>query len=138
VYKELYDEVCDEIMADLPDYLGHVFEDICAEFVSRTYVSPGTWWGTDPNSRTKEEIDIVAKGRDHLLVCECKYRNEKTDKDVIDTLIRRSALIKVGLPRRYALFSKTPFTDAAVKTAEENDVKLMALDDMMEKKHLDM
>ena len=35
VVRDRYGEVCDEIMDGMDTYLGHVFEDVCSEFVGR-------------------------------------------------------------------------------------------------------
>ena len=44
VRRDDYEAVCDEIMDGLEDYLGHVFEDVCSEYVSGTCREVGTWW----------------------------------------------------------------------------------------------
>ena len=125
-----YDDVCDEIMDRMDDYLGYVFEDVCSQFIGRTYRNVGTWWGTDPSTRTKEEIDIAAIGKGRLVLCECKYRSEPVGKDVIDTLVRRSGLVKNSLPRELKVFSRSGYTEGALKAAESEGISLYTLQDV--------
>jgi hypothetical protein len=58
---EYYDErVLGDVMAGLDADMGRAFEGICAEHLRRLHHGEiGTWWGSDPNSRVHEEIDIV-------------------------------------------------------------------------------
>ncbi len=127
-----FDRVYDEIMAGMDDYLGHVFEDVCSEFVSKEYHDVGTWWGIDPSTNTMEDIDIAAKGRGIMLLCECKYERIPVGTDVLGTLERRSVLVKSGLPKRLSVFSRSGFTEGAEKMAEEKGIGLYSLDDVSE------
>ena len=64
------------------------------------------------------------------MLCECKYRREPVGQDVVDTLVRRSKLVKNDLPRRLIVFSRSGFTDGAVSAAEDADVELLTLGDV--------
>lgn len=130
VSRNRYSAAYDEIMGGMSDYLGHVFEDVCSEFVGKTYREVGTWWGTDSSKRTKEEIDIAALGDGHILLCECKYRSEPVGQDVLETLIRRASLVKIDKPRKYCVFSKSGYTEGAVRTAESYGIRLYSLGDV--------
>ena len=46
----------------------------------------GRWWGTNPKTKTQEEIDIMGTDKD----TECKWINEKVDLGVLETLAERS------------------------------------------------
>ena len=117
-------------MEGMSDYLGHVFEDVCSEYFRQSYRNVGTWWGTDARRRTKEEIDIVAIGNGHMLLCECKYRSEPMGKNSLETLLRRSTLVKNSLPKKLCAVSKTGFTEEAIKTALENEITLYTMGDI--------
>ena len=66
----------------LSDYMGHIFEDICSQYLWALLLkgkSPvdfselGRWWGTDPRTRSQTEIDIMAEqDRQAALFGECK------------------------------------------------------------------
>ena len=130
VEKSRYEEAYDGIMKDMDTYLGHVFEDVCSEYVGRSCREVGTWWGTDSSRRTKEEIDIAALGKGRMVLCECKYRSEPVGKDVIDTLVRRAGLVKSGLPKDLMVFSRSGYTEEAVREAESENVVLHTLEDV--------
>ena len=92
----------------------------------------GSWWGTNPNTRRQEEIDVVLEGADgELIVGECKWRNEPADVDVLETLMRRGTLL--GRPiQRYYLFSKGGFTEACrEQAAQVNDTRLIDLEQLL-------
>jgi len=90
----------------------------------------GTWWGTDPVKRSKEEIDIAALGREGMLLCECKYSSEPTGKDVLEKLKRRSLLVDSKLPKKLMVFSRSGYTEEAKKMAEEDGIALHTLEDV--------
>lgn len=114
----------------LSEYLGHVFEEICEQYLRRNgYWETGKWWGKIKS--IEEEIDIIAANDTAIVFVECKYRNELSDANVIDTLIDRSSAIKdEGRERRYAVFSKSGYTDVAKNKAKKNNVMLYGLDDL--------
>ncbi len=111
---------------DLNQYLGHVFEDVCAEYVRKHgYNDVGRWW------KGPDEIDIVATSDDSMLLAECKYRNELTDADPIDDLMEKSKKIRTnGMTVRYALFSKSGYTKVAEMRAGMEGISLHRFDDM--------
>ncbi len=111
---------------DLNQYLGHIFEDVCAEYVRKHgYNDVGRWW------KGPDEIDIVATSDDSMLLAECKYRNELTDADPIDDLMEKSKKIRTnGMTVRYALFSKSGYTKVAEMRAEMEGISLHRFDDM--------
>ncbi len=123
----------------LNQYLGQLFEKICTECVwelARKEEIPffieriGRWWGNNPTLKRQEEIDLVALGEKKGLFCECKYRNEPTDVEVLKTLERRSELIVVK-ERYYYVFSKAGFTDRAQNYAKATDTfRLFDLEDL--------
>ncbi len=111
---------------DLNQYLGHVFEDVCAEYVRKHgYNDVDRWW------KGPDEIDIVATSDDSMLLAECKYRNELTDADLIDDLMEKSKKIRTnGMTVRYALFSKSGYTKVAEMRAGMEGISLHRFDDM--------
>ena len=129
-YKDMsasdIDDALKHIEADLSQYLGHVFEDICREYVQKHgYPKAGKWW-SGPKG-----IDVVASNDDTLLLAECKYRNELTDADLIDELLDKSKSVNPkNLSKRYALFSKSEYTRVAKIRAETDGIELINLKDM--------
>ena len=71
----------------------------------------GSWWGNNPKEKREEEIDLVLANEDEILVGECKCHNEKVGLDVIELLKKRGELVQKNRAIRYAVFSKSGFTD---------------------------
>ena len=117
--------------------MGKVFEDICRDYLWQQYDNLpcafqeiGRWWGPNPQWKRQEGLDIVAANADSAIVAECKWRNEKTDYDVVETLLLRAKL----LPYKhvdYYVFSKSGFTSRCTKLAQEQNVKLISYAEMV-------
>ena len=125
----------------LSDYMGHIFEDICSQYLWALLLkgkSPvdfselGRWWGTDPRTRSQTEIDIMAEqDRQAALFGECKWTNEKVDVGVLDTLVERSHLFHYDQTFLY-LFAKTGFTQGCIEKAEHlGNVRLVTYSDIL-------
>lgn len=136
------------VKPQIHSYMGPVFEDMCRYYTLEQGVSgafgfvvteTGSWWGveqlTDTDGvqyRQSADIDVVGLSAiEKTAVCgECKFRNEKIDKEICETLIRRSEVIARGYTiKKYLLFSLSGFTkwfDAVDRT----DLELIKIDDM--------
>lgn len=118
--------------------MGRVFEEVCAEHMRRAYRGAiGTWWGTDRNTHTVEEIDVVLtkmvdEKRSGWFV-ECKYRTAPMDVDVLDKLRYRMGLVKGYSSTHPVIYSRSGFTDALLS---ESGVELYTLDDILDGKGL--
>ena len=131
-----------EIAPLMNDYYGHVFEDVCLQFMKKQialgripmlYDEFGFWQGPNPVLKRTEDIDVVLSGKNDMLAGECKWRNEQAGVDTLETLKARSELIRSGRNARYALFSKSGFTEDVKRAAREtNDVTLYGVDDLLE------
>ena len=134
----------------LHSFMGAVFEDMCryytfAQGIKGEYgcfvTSVGTWWGveniTDKDGNVKSQsadIDVVAISEidRKAIVGECKFKNEKIDKGIYDTLIRRGKLIAAKYKvSKYILFSLSGYTDW-FKSLSDGDVLLLTLDSLYE------
>lgn len=128
------------ILPELDAYFGHIFETISMQYVmnqvrtgkiSPAYLAYGRWWGTDPKTRTAEEIDLAASTHDDLLVGECKWQKAKVGCDVLDQLQKRGELISRGRNIRYILFSKSDFTADLYRRAETENATLVRASNML-------
>ncbi len=117
------------VAPELPNYMGAVFEDICRQYLWKlllegkcavNFSDIGRWWGTNPKTKSQEEIDIVGIDKDSALFAECKWTNAKVDIGVLETLVRRSELF-YHKDKYYYLFAKTDFTKACIDKASEMD-----------------
>ena len=130
------------VKPDLNHYMGLVFEKICKEYLLRKnsrgelpllFTKIGRWWGTDKKKHSQVEIDLVAQDRQSFLFGECKWRNEKTDYSVLQTLREKA---DIYAPEReqtcYFLFSKSGFTDAVEEAAKETEnLFLISMEDLI-------
>lgn len=125
----------------LSDYMGKVFEEICKQYLwSRLlagkcpveFTSLGRWWGNDPKERAQAEIDIMGEqDRNTALFGECKWRKEKVDISVLETLINRSRIFSY-VNVHYYLFSKSGFTKGCIEKGKElGNVSLVSYNDIL-------
>ncbi len=135
------DLVYRRIEAQFNDYMGRVFEEICAQYLWKLlltgkmpieFVSLGRWWGNDPRKKNQTEIDIMGeKDSASAVFAECKWRNENVDLDVLETLVDRSGLFHYT-KMHYFLFSKTGFTKGCVEKAKlMGNVTLVTYNDIV-------
>lgn len=140
-----YDKV---VRPSLHSFMGSVFEEMCRRYVLEQGVTGhygvfltrvGTWWGmeniTDADGAKHAQpadIDVVAVSDPDrsMIIGECKFRNERIDKDVVETLIRRADILQ----GRYkvvgkVLFSLRGYTKWCMEEAP-GDVELLTLEDL--------
>ncbi|MDO4939932.1 MAG: ATP-binding protein [Lachnospiraceae bacterium] len=130
----------------LNSFMGPVFETMCRHYTLSHGIegdfdcfitTVGTWWGTERvlseegKSQTQSaDIDIVALSEleKKAVIGECKFKNEKIDKAVYETLRRRSALIS-GKYRvtRLLLFSLSGYSKW-FSTLQDDVVELLTLE----------
>lgn len=129
------------IEPQLSNYMGRVFEEICRQYLWKQllignmpieFISLGRWWGNDPIQRCQAEIDIMGEqDNETALFAECKWRNEKVDLDILETLVERSQLFHYKKVYYY-LFSKSGFTNGCMDKAKEmGNVTLVSYADMV-------
>lgn len=131
-------------------FMGPVFEEMCRYYTLRKGVSGlfgcmltsvGTWWGTenikDDRGRIRAQsadIDVVgiAEGEKKAVIGECKFKNERIDRGIYETLFRRAGRIASKYKIvKYILFSLSGYTDWFDEMKDE-DVLLLTLDSLYE------
>lgn len=129
-------------------FMGSVFEEMCRYYTLKKGIvgeygcfitSVGTWWGVEKvidkngNIRTQSaDIDVVAISEidKKAVIGECKFKNEKIDKGIYETLIRRGNLITTKYKvSKYIFFSLSGYTDWFESLAGE-DILLLTLDSL--------
>ena len=139
-----YDKV---VKPQMHDFMGNVFEDMCRYYTLMNGItgafgsmltSVGVWWGTENFKKGSENIhqsaDIDVVGISDVdktaVIGECKFKNEKIDKNIYDTLVRQSSVIN-GKYRiiRYLFFSLSGYTDW-FDTINDDSIVLLTLDDL--------
>ena len=132
----------------LHSYMGSVFEEMCRYFTLEQGIQGrfdsfltqvGTWWGVETIEKQNGEkvqqsadIDVVAISEiDKTAVAgECKFKKEKIDKGVFDTLLRRAKIISGKYKVvKYVFFSLSGYTEW-FDTLENDEVVLLSLNDL--------
>lgn len=129
-------------------FMGTIFEEMCKYYTLKAgldgklscfVTEVGTWWGTelldmDGGKRNQSaDIDVVGPSSvdRKIIVGECKFKNEKLDKGIYETLVRRSKAIPVKYPVvGYILFSLSGFSQWIEENTDRKMVQLITLDDM--------
>ena len=132
----------------LHSYMGSVFEEMCRYYTldhgvrgkfGSVITEIGSWWGLElmkdeSGNRYHQTADIDVVGISPIdktaIIGECKFKNEKIDKDVYETLIRRAKLLSGNYTTtRFLLFSLSGFAKW-FNQANLSDVMLITIDDM--------
>ena len=130
-----------KIVPDLNHYMGAGFEEICKSYLLRKnstgefpllFTEIGRWWGTDSATHTQVEIDLIARDGNDYLVCECKWRNEPVDCNVLKTLEKKSEVFSTQRGKTwYVMFAKSGFTNGLWEEAKKrDDLILVTLEDI--------
>ena len=136
------------VKPQIHSFMGSVFEEMCRYYTLERgargafgsfLTETGTWWGveqvtdnTGKRYRQSADIDVVGISTiDHnAVVGECKFKNEKIDKEIYDTLVRRSGLLSGHYHiTNYLLFSLSGFT-TWYDTADNPDTVRITLEDL--------
>lgn len=137
------DVVLQRIAPQFSMYMEPIFEEICREYLLRElacgrtpvfFTSLGRWWGTNPETKREEEIDLMGEeNKQKALFAECKWTNARVDVGVLETLENRSRRLFRHSERYLYLFSRSGFTDACRRRAAElSNVKLVTFAEMVE------
>ena len=124
--RQYYEKI---VRPQIHSFMGSVFEEMCRYYVLEQGIrgvfgsfitEAGTWWGTEQitdedGKRYRQSADIDIVGISFVdktaVTGECKFKNEKIDKEMYDTLVRRSRLLSGNYTvTRYLLFSLSGYT----------------------------
>lgn len=135
-------EKYDVMEQTIDSFLGHRFEDVCADFLRLEYrtLEVGRWWGIaetkDGDGYENEDIDIVARAMDRnnhecWLAAECKFRRRGAGHGDLCSLQRRwRSAGESGIPT-FIVFSAMGFSDDLVEDSEDGRVTLFGIDELM-------
>lgn len=140
-----YDKI---VKPSLHLFMGSVFETMCRFYTLEQGVQGkfgcfitevGTYWGTeqvkDENGEKHwqaADIDVVAVSSvdKKALIGDCKFKNEKIDRGIYETLVRRAGLISGNYKvEKYLLFSLAGFSKW-FETEPLSDTILLTLGDL--------
>lgn len=137
------EKACDEIMDEINDYMGPVFETICKQYLIRLAKKGklpfipymiGKWWGNNPTIKAQDDIDILAfdKKREKAIFCECKFRNRPMQMEEYDDLVTATSIFPNLREKHMIFISKSGFTEPVQRRAKEEETVLLTLEHLME------
>lgn len=136
VGRQIYETV---VMPQNDDFMGRIFETICRQYLFLPEIygklpfpigQIGRWWGNNARARRQEEIDLMAISGETVLFGECKWRNEKIGRQVVERLLERGELFQYP-EKYYYIFSKTGFKEETIQYCSEKErVYLISFEEM--------
>lgn len=140
-----YDKV---VKTQIHSFMGSVFEDMCRYYTLEqgilgefgTFITEtGLWWGVEQivdeegkKYQQSADIDVVGVSTpDKMAVIgECKFKNDKINKEIYETLVRRSKLLPGNFAvTKYLLFSLSGYT-SWFDTVDTSNIVMITLNDM--------
>lgn len=135
------DKAADEIIGEINDYMGPVFEDICRQYLVRrakagtlpfTPYVIGKWWGNNPVIKAQDNVDLLAldrKGERGIFV-ECKFRNRPMAMEEYDDLVTATEAFPGVKEKKLMFISKGGFTETVRRRAEEEGAEMVEVGEM--------
>lgn len=123
IKRDEYDECFDRFNNYQAEFMGLVFEQLCHEYVKKTFNEDsieeiGRYWDEDKN-----ELDLIAQTESgKVIVGSCKYTNNKVKKSEINRLKEICEKLEI-VPDFVILFSKKGFTNE-LKSEKGESLKL--------------
>ena len=136
VGRQVYEAL---VMPQMNDFMGAIFEKICQQYLFLPEVyrrlpfvigEVGRWWGNNAWEKRQEEIDLLAITDKQALFGECKWKNEKVSRQVVEKLLERGELFHYP-EKYYYLFSKSGFQEDAIRYGQQNkQIHLLSFEEM--------
>ncbi len=112
------------IVPSLSTYVGNKFETIAKQFLIKknkmNKVDPffeiARYWGNNKDLKREVEIDLVTKGKNALVVYECKWTNDLFRLAEVKSFKQNASHLR---PTSYQAFSKSGYSDDARKALDK-------------------
>lgn len=135
------DKAADEIMGEINDYMGPVFEDICRQYLIRRAKAGklpfvpciiGKWWGNNPVIRAQDDVDLLALDRngERGIFVECKFRNKPMAMEEYNDLVTATEAFPNIREKNLIFISKSGFSETVRTRAEEEGAELVEVREM--------
>lgn len=144
--KSYYDllggkDASQEIMEDIPNYMGMAFEEICRQYLIRQAKEKrlpfipaeiGKWWGNNPAIRAQDDVDLLAlnKKKTEGLFCECKYTRRPMPMEEYEDLVLATKAFPEEMKKHLMFISKSGYTLPVQRRAKEEGTILLTIDDL--------
>jgi hypothetical protein len=129
------EEVCEAILADLDNYMGPVFEEVCRDWAGRHSAEAklagaediGAYW-----TRTHDvEVDLVARGHKGIVaVGSCKWSTRADAHDLDRLIVLRGKIRGAGNAALY-VFARD-FHTSLLERVEADGVRLVSADELFD------
>lgn len=135
------DKAADEIMGEINDYMGPVFEDICRQYLIRRAKAGklpfvpciiGKWWGNNPVIKAQDDVDLLALDRngERGIFVECKFRNKPMAMEEYNDLVTATEAFPNIREKNLIFISKSGFSETVRTRAEEEGAELVEVREM--------
>ncbi|MCD7744075.1 MAG: ATP-binding protein [Lachnospiraceae bacterium] len=123
----------------LSDYMGLVFEKISRDYLlyydERLPFQPqdiGQWWGGNPATHKKAQIDVVAVSDEErsAIVGSCKFRNENIPASEWERMKEYASAMGGFDNYYYYLFSKSGFAEILLQKQDGVSLRLIGLNEI--------
>ncbi len=130
-----------EIMEDISNHMGGVFEDVCKEYVfnlAKNNKFPfipyhlGKWWGNNPYLKRQDDVDLlcVNKNGDKGIFIECKYTNKAVPLSEYEDLINTTKGFNNIQDKKMWFISKSGFSKSVIEQSAKDGTVLKTIDDL--------
>jgi AAA+ ATPase superfamily predicted ATPase len=135
------DNAADEIMEEINDYMGLIFENIVKEYLvvqakakklPFTPVIMAKWWGNNPMIKQQDDVDLLAidKSGKKAIFCECKFRNKPMPMEEYDDLVTATKAFNNFKEITLMFVSKAGFTKPVIERAKKEKAILLTTSDL--------
>ena len=138
------DQLWDEIIESIDDYMKEVFIKICAEYLRDrsdnnllpfTVEEIGNWWVNDDEAGTTDGFDLVSlgkcDGKSATIFAQCYYNKEPIEVAQLKSLIEKTKQLHRQGDAFYLVFSNAGFHENAITISSAiKNIMLITLDEM--------
>ena len=137
------DKAADEIMGDISNYMGPVFEEVCRQYLVRQakagrlpfvpYVI-SKWWGNNPAIRAQDDVDLLAldKKKEKGVFVECKFRSRPMAMEEYDDLVTATEAFPDVKEKTLMFISRSGFTEAVRRRGAKEGAVLVGIEGLYE------
>ena len=134
-------EVSKEIMNDISNHMGDIFEEICKEYIIRLAKQKklpfipfhlGKWWGTNPIIKAQDDVDLLAIDRfgKKAIFIECKFTSKPMPYDEYEDLLTATKAFTNIEEKHLWFISKSGYTKSVIEQAKKDGARLLTIDDL--------
>ena len=134
-------EASREIMNDISNHMGDIFEEICKEYIIRLAKQKklpfipfhlGKWWGTNPIIKAQDDVDLLAIDRfgKKAIFIECKFTSKPMPYDEYEDLLTATKAFTNIEEKHLWFISKSGYTKSVIEQAKKDGARLLTIDDL--------